>query len=160
MIQVLAHFGVEGTRSPVNTGVWVGKNKISAVGCTASHWITMHGIALNVSCDLNNFSNIIPCGIDEPGHGVCSLDNPYLTQNEQISPSEESRSDLLSRKNCDIGRLAELMTSSFASEFEIDKVDNIENPEVALQQLLAQYPNINKLELNKATSPPRQPIII
>jgi lipoate-protein ligase B len=56
-----------------NTGVWVGYNKIAAVGISSSRWITTHGFALNVNPDLSFFdtSVILPCGIE--GKGVTSV---------------------------------------------------------------------------------------
>jgi lipoyl(octanoyl) transferase len=73
VIDALATLGIEGGRSKVNTGVWIGENKICAIGVTASRWVTMHGLALNVSPDLRNFDRIVPCGITEDGCGVCSV---------------------------------------------------------------------------------------
>lgn len=69
IIETIAAYGIAGTRSPGETGVWVepgikGKErKICAIGVRCSRWITMHGFALNVNTDLNYFNNIIPCGI-------------------------------------------------------------------------------------------------
>ena len=51
------------------------KNKICAIGVTASRWVTMHGLALNVLSDLRNYNSIVPCGITEEGYGVCSVQN-------------------------------------------------------------------------------------
>lgn len=79
MINTLKNFDIAGERSEVNTGVWVGKNKISAIGVTASRWVTMHGIALNICCDLTNFGRIIPCGIAISDRGVCSLETQMKT---------------------------------------------------------------------------------
>jgi lipoyl(octanoyl) transferase len=73
VIATLSHHGINGTRSPVNPGVWVDRNKICAVGITCSRWITMHGLALNVDCDLKAYSHIIPCGISPEIGGVCSM---------------------------------------------------------------------------------------
>jgi lipoyl(octanoyl) transferase len=73
VIDALATLGIEGGRSTVNTGVWIGKNKVCAIGVTASRWVTMHGLALNVSPDLSNYDRIVPCGITEEGCGVCSI---------------------------------------------------------------------------------------
>lgn len=73
VIDSLKQFGVSGERNDVNAGVWVSNKKISAVGVTASRWITMHGIALNVRCDLSYFDNIVPCGIENPAYGVSKL---------------------------------------------------------------------------------------
>jgi lipoyl(octanoyl) transferase len=55
------------------TGVWVNDDKVCAIGLTARKWITFHGIALNVDCDLSGFQNIVPCGIDDPQLGVTNI---------------------------------------------------------------------------------------
>lgn len=47
------------------TGVWVDTRKIASIGVGVRHWVTMHGFALNISGELEGFSNIIPCGIAE-----------------------------------------------------------------------------------------------
>jgi len=67
-IKILADYGLEGERSPGETGVWldVGKNsarKMLALGVRASRWVTMHGWAFNVNTDLAYFKKIVPCGI-------------------------------------------------------------------------------------------------
>jgi len=64
-------FGVETTRVPGLTGVWVGDNKLAAIGVRLSRWVTSHGFALNVETDLSYFDLIRPCGIE--GRGVTSL---------------------------------------------------------------------------------------
>ena len=71
LIRSLADFGLAGRRDPEYTGVWVGDDKVAAIGVRVSRWVTSHGFALNVSTDLNYFTNIIPCGIH--GRGVTSL---------------------------------------------------------------------------------------
>ena len=69
IIRTLAEFGLTGSRSAGETGVWLepevkGKErKICAIGVRSSRWITMHGFAFNVNTDLSYFNNIIPCGI-------------------------------------------------------------------------------------------------
>jgi lipoyl(octanoyl) transferase len=45
--------------------------KIGAIGVRVSHWVSWHGVALNVAPDLAHFTGIVPCGIRE--HGVTSL---------------------------------------------------------------------------------------
>lgn len=66
-------YGVASHRSPVNTGVWVGTSKIAAIGVSASRWFTYHGVCVNVNPIMDDYDLIVPCGIAEPGHGVCSL---------------------------------------------------------------------------------------
>ena len=72
LIAALAGFGVRAGRIPDLTGVWVGGNKIAAMGVHLSRWVTCHGFALNVSTDLKYFDAIIPCGIRD--HGVTSME--------------------------------------------------------------------------------------
>ncbi len=72
LIRAIARFGVAGHRKPGLTGVWVGEDKVAAIGVrVSSGWITSHGFALNVSTDLQFFDAIVPCGIRD--HGVTSL---------------------------------------------------------------------------------------
>lgn len=77
IIQSLDEIGIVGQRDDINTGVWVGRNKIAAVGVSSSRWITTHGFSLNIDPDLSHFdtSNIIPCGIE--GRGVTSISNVF-----------------------------------------------------------------------------------
>lgn len=71
VIRYLATLGLEGSRVREYTGVWVGREKICAIGIRVRRWWTMHGLALNVTTDLNHFGLIIPCGIRD--RGVTSL---------------------------------------------------------------------------------------
>jgi lipoyl(octanoyl) transferase len=75
MIRVLARFGVAGERRAGRVGVWVDheghEDKIGAVGVRVRHWVTYHGLALNVNPDLGHYAGIVPCGIAD--HGVTSL---------------------------------------------------------------------------------------
>ena len=54
------------------TGVWVGNDKITAIGIAVQHWVTMHGFAFNVNTDLAHFNWINPCGLS--ARGVTSLE--------------------------------------------------------------------------------------
>lgn len=73
LIRALATFDISATRRPGLTGVWLGSDKIAAIGVrVSSGWITSHGFALNVSTDLGFFDAIVPCGIRD--HGVTSME--------------------------------------------------------------------------------------
>jgi lipoyl(octanoyl) transferase len=63
LIRVLGQFGIAAARRPGFTGVWVGEQKIAAIGVHLSRWVTTHGFALNVATDLSAFALIVPCGL-------------------------------------------------------------------------------------------------
>ncbi|KAH0694430.1 hypothetical protein KY285_021527 [Solanum tuberosum] len=64
IIRVLSSsFSIEASRIDGLTGVWVGGRKLAAIGIRVSHWVTYHGLALNVTTDLSPFQQIVPCGI-------------------------------------------------------------------------------------------------
>jgi lipoyl(octanoyl) transferase len=76
LIRTLARFQVKGERREGRVGIWVAErdgseNKIAAIGVRVRHWVTFHGVSLNVEPDLKNFDGIVPCGIRQ--HGVTSL---------------------------------------------------------------------------------------
>jgi lipoyl(octanoyl) transferase len=76
LIGTLAQFGIQGERRADRVGIWVARedgreDKIAAIGVRVRHWVTFHGIALNVAPDLSHFTGIVPCGVR--GHGVTSL---------------------------------------------------------------------------------------
>ena len=75
IIATLDEFNVKGERREDRVGVWVRRgaheDKIAAIGIRVRHWVTFHGIAINVEPDLTHFDGIVPCGIRE--HGVTSL---------------------------------------------------------------------------------------
>jgi lipoyl(octanoyl) transferase len=80
LIHTLAHLGVRGERREGRIGIWVARSnnredKIAALGIRLRHWVSFHGISLNVSPDLQHFSGIAPCGVrsDQPQWGVTSL---------------------------------------------------------------------------------------
>lgn len=71
IILTCADYGIKAGRIDGLTGVWVGEEKICAMGIRCSRWVTMHGFALNVNTDLSYFNHIVPCGIS--GKKVTSL---------------------------------------------------------------------------------------
>jgi lipoyl(octanoyl) transferase len=82
VIDTLAEFNVKGERRVGRVGVWVDRkkpggaareDKIAAIGVRLKHWVSFHGISLNVEPDLSHFSGITPCGVSDPSLGVTSL---------------------------------------------------------------------------------------
>ena len=75
VIDTLDQFNVKGERREDRVGVWVRRggreDKIAAIGIRVRHWVTFHGISINVEPDLTHFGGIVPCGIRE--YGVTSL---------------------------------------------------------------------------------------
>lgn len=72
LLRTLAMLGVDARRIDGLTGVWVGEEKIAAIGVrVASGGVTSHGFALNIDPALSDFTGIVPCGIRD--RGVCSL---------------------------------------------------------------------------------------
>ena len=67
LIDLLSGFGLEARRDPKYIGVWVGEEKVAAIGVAISAGITMHGFALNVEPNLSHFRLINPCGITDKG---------------------------------------------------------------------------------------------
>ncbi len=75
VIRALAHFDVRGERREGRVGIWVatpeGEKKIAAIGVRIRHWVSYHGVSVNLNPDLSHFGGIVPCGISE--FGVTSL---------------------------------------------------------------------------------------
>ncbi len=67
LVRLLGRFGLEGRREEGQIGLWVGREKVAAIGVAVSRWVTYHGFALNVSTDLSHFERIVPCGTSEAG---------------------------------------------------------------------------------------------
>ena len=82
IITALAAFNVEAGTREGRVGVWVDRtrpgapareDKIAAIGIRLKRWVSYHGISLNVEPELDHFTGITPCGIDDPRYGVTSL---------------------------------------------------------------------------------------
>jgi lipoyl(octanoyl) transferase len=76
LIRTLAHFNVKGERRGGRVGIWVDEgggreSKIAAIGVRIRHWVTFHGVSLNLDPDLSHYRGIVPCGVSQ--HGVTSL---------------------------------------------------------------------------------------
>ena len=105
IIRTLAEFDVQGERREGRVGIWVvmpdgSESKIAAIGVRVRHWITFHGISININPDLSHFSGIVPCGIAQ--HGVTSVQQ-------------------LLGGSFDVGALDEALQSQFQSVFNIVK---------------------------------------
>jgi lipoyl(octanoyl) transferase len=78
LIRALAEFNVKGERKTGRIGIWVthadgSEDKIAAIGVRIRHWVTFHGVSLNIDPELEHFSGIVPCGISDERFGVTSL---------------------------------------------------------------------------------------
>jgi len=82
IIEALRAFNVDADVRSGRVGVWVDRtqpggqlreDKIAAIGVRLKRWVSFHGISLNVEPDLEHFTGITPCGIDDPRYGVTSL---------------------------------------------------------------------------------------
>jgi lipoyl(octanoyl) transferase len=108
MIRAMAEYGLKGSRSPGETGVWMDpeipgrERKICAIGVRSSRWVTMHGFAFNVNTDLSYFNHIIPCGI---GH-------------KQVTSLEKE----LGHK-VDFEEAKQIVKKSFEEVFEVELAD-------------------------------------
>jgi lipoyl(octanoyl) transferase len=87
LINALGSLGLATARRAGQTGVWVGKRKIAALGVAVRSWIAWHGFALNVDGDLGPFAGIVPCGITPDQGSVTSLANELGA--EKTPPREE-----------------------------------------------------------------------
>jgi len=87
IMRALASLGVAGERRRDRIGVWVRRpdkgpefeDKIAAIGIRIRRWVTLHGIAINVDCDLAHFGGIVPCGMSEPRYGVTSFADLHMS---------------------------------------------------------------------------------
>jgi len=99
IIRTAADFGIKADRVEGLTGVWVGDQKICAMGIRCSRWVTMHGFALNVNTDLSYFDHIVPCGI----------------QNRSVSSLSQ-----LSGNEIDVNDVKSLLIKHFSEVFDVE----------------------------------------
>ncbi len=71
LIRTVAAYGITAERAEGKRGIWVGNDKIAAIGVRIARWVTSHGFALNVNTNLDHFRLITPCGLH--GTGVTSI---------------------------------------------------------------------------------------
>lgn len=97
-------YSIESGIIPEFPGVWVGNDKITAIGLAVKRGVTMHGFAFNVNTDLEHFKLIVPCGIS--GKGVTSLKK-------------------ITGKNVDFESANKMVLEYFIKSFDYDGVDNL-----------------------------------
>ena len=73
LIATLARLGVEGERREGQIGVFVGEAKIASIGVRVRHWVSFHGVSLNVDPNLEHFAGIVPCGLTSPVTSLAAL---------------------------------------------------------------------------------------
>ena len=73
LIASLAKLGVKGGRRGGQIGVFVGEAKIASIGVRVRHWVSLHGVSLNVDPDLEHFAGIVPCGLNTPVTSLAAL---------------------------------------------------------------------------------------
>jgi lipoyl(octanoyl) transferase len=81
LIRVAADYAVQAGRVKGLTGVWVGDEKLAAIGVRIQRWVTSHGFALNHTTDLSHFDLIVPCGISD--RGVTSMEKLGCTASRE-----------------------------------------------------------------------------
>ena len=125
LIRACADYGVTAARDEKHTGVWVGKDKIGAIGVRVAKWVTTHGFAFNVSPDLSYFDLIVPCGIPdvrmtsverelmEHADGACLAQSPALADEVRESVvAAASRVFSLAPKPMEPAGLEQLLSTS------------------------------------------------
>jgi lipoyl(octanoyl) transferase len=113
LIAVARDYGIEAERLSGAPGVWVGNEKLAAMGVHISRWVTSHGFAFNVNTDLRYFDWIVPCGLHDKG--VTSLQK------------------LLGRR-VDIDEVAEKAMQYFGEVFEMEMVEKVESRESKVER--------------------------
>lgn len=101
LIRTVAEYGITAERVEGKRGIWVGNDKIAAIGVRVARWVTSHGWALNVNTNLEHFRLITPCGLQ--GTGVTSISH-------QLG------------RAVDIGEVREILAVKFAEVFERELV--------------------------------------
>ncbi|XP_030755951.1 putative lipoyltransferase 2, mitochondrial [Sitophilus oryzae] len=120
VINLCKKFYLHAETSP-HTGVWIGDNKICAIGIHGSRFITTHGLALNCNTDLKWFDHIVPCGIE--GKGVTSLSREL-------------------QRNVTVDEVIPEFIKSFRSVFDCDTTDISEQEAQSILSQLKSGPEV------------------
>jgi lipoyl(octanoyl) transferase len=113
LIAVAGEYGIHAGRLAGAPGVWVGNDKLAAMGVHISRWVTSHGFAFNVNTDLRYFDWIVPCGL--PDKGVTSLQK------------------LLGRR-MEMDEVEEKVVLYFGRVFELEMVEQVESGESRVEK--------------------------
>lgn len=177
IINVLGkHYFIKASRNKLNPGVWVDLNdifinnnihinssnekfvnnvKICAVGITASRWITMHGLAINLNSDLRNILQyIVPCGISSSDGGVCSLHNLMKLrenngQNKIIDIEEEEKGEIKKTQGEDISLFLfqQQLQEELANIFNFTTIETSSEPEEELESFVKDFLNADEVQI-------------
>ncbi|KAH0759201.1 hypothetical protein KY290_022694 [Solanum tuberosum] len=117
IIRVLSSsFSIEASRIDGLTGVWVGGRKLAAIGIRVSHWVTYHGLALNVTTDLSPFQQIVPCGIRD--RQVGSIKGLLREHSHSNGRGTENHQDINDVQLIDITHKS--LVKEFCEVFQVD----------------------------------------
>ncbi|XP_075522572.1 octanoyltransferase LIP2p, chloroplastic-like [Primulina tabacum] len=114
-------FSIEASRVEGLTGVWVGNQKLAAIGIKVSKWIAYHGLALNVTTDMKPFEQIVPCGIRDRQVGSIKalLQENFSSQvNRQVHNHDNGYSELIDATH-------KSLIEKFCEVFQVDIRNNI-----------------------------------
>jgi len=109
--------GADAGREPGAPGVWVGPDKVAALGVRCKRWLTYHGVAVNVVNDLAPFDAIVPCGL--VGRGVCSV-GQLLARAEGRPRGTPVPGPDSAEGRALLARTSEALLAAFADVFELD----------------------------------------
>lgn len=116
LIDTLAEFGLETRRREGLIGVWIGENKIAALGVRIRRGVTFHGLALNVAPDMRHWAFVIPCGITDSGVTSMALELERAPSLAAVRARLAARLALLLRLDLHAVRLADLELSDIAED--------------------------------------------
>ena len=85
IIKILGSFNINCHTKDGFTGVWIGNKKVASIGIGCKRWVTINGFSINVNCKLENFSKIVPCGIED-----CMMTN-MTDYNKNLDVNEVKR---------------------------------------------------------------------
>ena len=123
LIRTIAEFGVTGWREDGFTGVWTEKGKVAAIGVRVSRRVTMHGFALNLQPDMDFFSMMNPCGIeDRPVTTMSELVGRKVSVEEVVDVVERHFADVFGYDSVEAKHAAFVRGQGKSKEFEVDRM--------------------------------------